>query len=92
MNQNWNFYGYIAVPLETYGRNLVGESFYSADEIEHGEFVSAMLQYISIKFNGLQEFAEFCSMCSEYDGVSANEIPENVAKDIFKEFMRIKNF
>ena len=45
----WNFHGYIAVPLEAYGRRIIGQTFHTADETERTEFVNAMFQILSIK-------------------------------------------
>ena len=86
---NWNFRGYIAVPLEEYGRNCIGSTCKTADEIECGAFVEAMLSVLSMEFDSLDDLKEFTDWCSNYADLPASKIPKNVAKEIFEEFKRL---
>lgn len=91
MNE-WNFHGHIAVPLEHYGKTLIGETFYTADEIEHGEFVDAMLEVLSAEYGGLEAVNEFVKVSSIYASLPANRIRQKAAVEIFDDFKRlIKN-
>lgn len=89
MNEAWNFRGYIAVPLEAYSRRIIGGTYDSADAIENGEFVDAMLKILSIEFNGLEEIKEFVDKCRDYEEKSASQIPNEIAKELFEEFEQI---
>lgn len=85
----WNFHSHIALPLETYGKQCIGQSFYTADEIESGNFVDAMLQILSIEYSDLSSVNDFIESCSIYSELSANEIPKEKSMELFKEFERI---
>ena len=37
MTKEWNFRGYIAVPLESYAKETLGKTSFSANGIETGE-------------------------------------------------------
>ncbi len=87
--ENWNFHSSIAVPLEACGRKYIGSTCKTADEIECGAFVEAMLSVLSIKFDSLDDLKEFTNWCGNYADLSASKIPPNVAKEIFEEFKRL---
>ena len=82
----WNFHNYIAIPLEEHSRKYVGQSHITADEIEAGEFVAAMLQVLSAKYGDLKEVREFIEDIRRYADLPAREIPEETAKRLFKDF------
>lgn len=88
---NWNFHGYIALPLEEYGSVYFGDSRITADEIECGEFVDAMFSILSIKFGNLNSIPEFVSLCDDYAKKSASNIPKEKAIEIYDEFVRLVN-
>lgn len=87
--KNWNFHGYIAVPLEEYGKIYIGSSCRTADEIESGEFVDAMFSILSIKFGNLKEISDFVFLCEDYVDTPASQIPKNKTIEMFEEFKRI---
>ncbi len=90
MIENWNFHGYVAIPLEVYSRKYIGETTYdSANAIENGEFVNAMFKILSVEFNGLDEIKEFVDKCRDYEGKLASQIPIETAIDLFDEFKQI---
>ena len=87
--QCWNFHGYIALPLEEYGKKHLGSSCRTADEIEGGDFVDAMLSILSVKFGDLKDIPDFIILCEEYVNLPASKIPKEKAIEIFKEFERL---
>lgn len=42
MTKEWNFRGYIAVPLESYAKETLGKTSFSANGIETGDFIKVM--------------------------------------------------
>ena len=90
MNE-WNFHGYIAVPLEEYGNSIIGSTCLTADEIERVEFVEAMLQILSAKYGNLEEVSDFTEKCRAFAELPAREIPEDKAKELFEDFKRLLN-
>ena len=88
---NWNFHNYIALPLEEYGKEFVGNSCKTADEIETCEFVDAMLSILSINFGSLNDIPDFVDMCRDYEDLPASKIPKEKAIDLFEEFRRLVN-
>ena len=87
--ENWNFHGYIALPLEEYGRVYFGGLRITADEIEGGDFVDAMLSILSVKFGDLKDIPDFIFLCEEYADLPGSKIPKEKAIEIFKEFERL---
>lgn len=87
--KNWNFHGYIAVPLETYSKKYIGTQGRTADKIELGEFVLTMLLTLQAKFGSLDDFKDFIFMCEDYVDLPANQIPQDKAQKIFDEFTRL---
>lgn len=87
----WNFHGYIALPLEKYGRDYIGSSCKTATEIECGEFVNAMFSILTIKFGNLKSIPDFVFSCEDYADLPASKIPKEKAIEIFKEFKRLVN-
>jgi len=89
--ESWNFRGYIALPLEEYGRVYFGDSRITADEIECGKFVDAMFSILSIKFGSLKDIPDFVCLCEDYADMQMSKIPKEKATEMFKEFKRILN-
>jgi len=87
---HWNFHNYIALPLEEYGKNYIGSSCKTADEIECGEFVDAMLSILSVKFGSLKEIPAFVDLCRDYEDLPASKIPKEKAIELFDEFKRLE--
>lgn len=88
-NEVWNFHGYIALPLETTGRSIMGSTFFSADDIECGAFAEAMLSILSIRYGSLKELGDFVERCKDWYDMPAREIPEETVKELFQEFQRL---
>lgn len=84
MEQGWNFHGHIALPIETIGRRLVGDSFYNADQISLGDFVDAMEEILTLCHI---EHKAFSAKCYPYDRMTSSKIGDNTAKELFDEFM-----
>ena len=84
MEKPWNFHGYIALPLEQLGRKDIGQTFYTADEIEAGDFVDAMASLLSI--NNIK-CSSFSSKCDVFKDKPASEIEEADAKYLYSEFL-----
>jgi len=89
--EDWNFHGYIALPLEEYGRVYLGDSRVTADEIECGGFVDAMFSLLLIKFGSLKDIPDFVCLCEDYAEIPASKIPKEKASEMFKEFKRLIN-
>lgn len=89
LTNGWNFHGWIAVPLEQYGRKLKGSTCYTADAIESGEFVSAMLEILNTVYSNPQDIAEFADIVRPYAELSAQDIPHEKADEMFNEFKRL---
>lgn len=87
--EHWNFHNYIALPLEEYGKEFIGNSCKTADEIEGGEFVDAMFSVLLIKFGNLKAVSNFVALCENYTDMPASKIPTDIAKEIFEEFKKI---
>ena len=77
------------MPLETYGKNYIGDTFIKAQEIENGGFVHAMFSILSIKFGTLDEVRSFFEMRDDYADLPLKEIKPEKAQQIFDEFVRI---
>lgn len=84
MEKPWNFHGYIAIPLEQLGRKDIGQTFYTADEIEAGDFVDAMAALLSI--NNIK-CSSFSSKCDAFVDKTASEIGAENAKELYSEFL-----
>lgn len=84
MEKPWNFHGYIAIPLEQLGRKDIGQTFYTADEIEAGDFVDAMAALLSI--NNIK-CSSFSSKCDVFKDKPTSEIEEADAKYLYSEFL-----
>lgn len=84
MTEEWNFRGYIAVPLEHYAKEILGNTSFSADDIETGDFVNAMCAILNKLQVGNTE--NFITLCAAYRGKPASEIRREEAQEIFKEF------
>ena len=91
MDENWNFHGYVAVPLEEYSKALLGDAFKSADEIDNGQFVDAMLQILIGIYGNLEDVAEFVDDCRVYANVRSLNIPKEAAKTLFSDFKLLVN-
>ena len=87
--QNWNFHGYIALPLEKYGNKYIGSSFNTADEIECGEFVNAMINILLIKLGSFKDIKDFISLCEDYTDLPAIKIPKEKAIEMFDKFKHL---
>lgn len=91
MAENWNFHGYVAVPLEEYSKALLGDDFKSADEIDNGQFVDSMLQILIGIYGNLEDVAEFVDACRLYANVRSLDIPKEVAEALFSDFKLLVN-
>ena len=84
MEKPWNFHGYIALPLEQLGRKDIGQTFYTADEIEAGDFVDAMASLLSI--NNIK-CSSFSSKCDVFKDKPASEIGAENTKELYSDFL-----
>ena len=91
MRPEWNFRGYIAVPLERYARKYIGSTSPSADSIACGEFVSTMLSILSVTYGDLKKLSDFVERCEPYDKLSYNHISKEDAVSLFNDFKRLMN-
>ena len=89
MTKMWNFHGYIALPLEEYGRKYIGSSAMAADEIENGGFIDAMLQILTIKYNDFGDFSDFAERCKQYESLTESEKKNNTEKELFEDFKKL---
>lgn len=89
MEESWSFHNYIAIPLEEIGEAYVGKTFASADAIDRGEFVDAMLQVLLIVFKSFDAIPEFVEACEEYALMPSHEIPKETAIELFEDFKRL---
>ena len=88
MTDTWNFRNYVAIPLEkiTLAASAKG---YTADEIEAGSFVEAMLSVLVIDKEKLPLYATFFNKCNDYHGKGKSDIPNEDAKALFEAFKLI---
>lgn len=91
MKEVWDFHGYVAVPLEYYGRKVVGESFMSADSIALGGFADGMIQILSVLYPEPSQIYDFLIKCSSLKGLSARQIGNDSAREVFDEFKKLYN-
>lgn len=91
MAENWNFHSYISFPLEEYSKALLGDDFKSADEIDNGQFVDAMLQILIGIYGNLENVAEFVDACRLYADVRSLDIPKEAAETLFADFKLLVN-
>ena len=90
MEHNWNFHNYISVPLDELGRQIVGASFFSADEIDNKQFVDAMLQVLSVLYSD-EELCDFIELCQPIDRMPGREIDRETAEFVYNDFKRLLN-
>ena len=81
----WNFHNYIALPLEKITTQH-GKRDYTADEIETGLFVEAMLDVLRISPEKLPQYAKFFAQCVEYSGKRKYDIPDDESIALFDAF------
>lgn len=95
IRNGWNFHGDIAIPLESIARECFGgigrpvDKIYDADCIEQYSFAEVMisiLRHRTSHYNDNVTIESFISRCSEYFGVSGNEIAPETADELFNEF------
>lgn len=89
MEECWNFHNFIAVPLEAYSRKYIGSQHTTANDIDSGAFVSAMLDVLLIVYGSFDDLVGFVDACGEYEGLSHHKIPEDVSKELFDDFRRL---
>ena len=88
MAEQWNFHNYIAIPLESILCKNSGKD-YTADEIEAGSFVEAMMSVLSADPGKILQYAYFFEKCSEFIGKGNQDIPDDDAKRLFETFKAI---
>ena len=88
MAEVWNFHNYIAIPLEMILKGI-GIIAYTADDIESGEFVDAMIRALSFKFDNSDNYIEFKTLCEKYINLPSSKIPVEEAKNIFTKFEKL---
>lgn len=86
MDDVWNYQGYVAVPLEYYGRRIVGETFMSADDIVIGGFSDAMIQILTALYSDPTPIDDFLGRCKVLKGMAIRQIGEETVKKLFDEF------
>lgn len=90
MEEIWNFKNFIGIPLEKRGERIFGaDAWFSADQIQDGSFVDAMLKILSTLPANPHELKAFSKKCSAFAGKTALEIGNETAKVLFEEFERI---
>ena len=98
-HQNWNFHGYIAVPLEIKARNIFGFSdksvrkgIFAADSIENGSFVKATIAVLRklAEDKSDYEIDEFEKAYSEYIGKGKLDIGKENAIKIYDDFEKLE--
>ena len=95
--ENWNFHGWVALPLEHYARGAklmpdghhVGDWYTNADVIEHGSFVEVMIALLRSKLGPEADLIDFEKKCAPYLGVNGNSIPKDEAQNLFDEFEKM---
>ena len=75
--------------MEQYGRQFIGSTCDTADAIESGEFVSAMLNILGALYPNPKDVAEFADKVRPYADLSAQDIPHENADEMFNEFKRL---
>lgn len=84
MTKEWNFRGYIAVPLESYAKETLGKTSFSANGIETGDFIKVMCAILDkLQIDNTENFV---ASCAAYRDKTATQIGDKVAQEIFKEF------
>ena len=87
----WKFRFDIALPLESYGKKIIGESCSSADEIMNGGYIDTMLQILSIVYGRFDEIRAFAELCDSLKSLTVNELEQSQAEKVFNEFKRLLN-
>lgn len=85
----FNFHSEIALPLELMAmeeRIKLEDKEVNADDIETGAFVEVMLLILS---KAQKTDNDFSVKCFPYKGKTANEIEDEIAKELFDEFIII---
>ena len=85
---NLEFHNKVGLKLERL-TNERGKSVFTADEIDKGAFVDAMLSVLGVESKQLNQYAVFFGKCAEYQGKGKLEIPDNEAKVLFEVFEAI---
>lgn len=94
---NWNFHGWVALPLEHYARQAelmpdghhVGDWYTNADVIERGSFVEVMIALLRSKLGAEAYLIDFEKKCAPYLGMNGNLIPMDEAQNLFNEFKKL---
>jgi hypothetical protein len=90
MTIGWNFHNHIARHLEEITAQH-GKRDYTADEIETGCFVEAMLDVLRISPEKLSQYSKFFTKCEEYYGKRKHDIPDSEAIALFDAFKAIND-
>lgn len=97
---NWNFHGWVALPLEHYARQAelmpndqddrhAGDWYTRADAIERGSFVEVMIALLRSKLGAEAYLIDFEKKCAPYLGMNGNLIPMDEAQNLFNEFKKL---
>ena len=95
LRDGWNFHGDIAIRLENIASQYYGDigrpvtKIYDADAIEQGYFVEVMIMLLrdqTGRNNEHEDVDEFVRSCAQYLGVSGNNIPNEIAQELFDRF------
>ena len=82
----WNFYGHIALPLETMARTILPNCTIKAMDIVENQFVAIMFHILDYKHI---EAEDFCVLCSPYVGEEQSKIPDEDAIKMWNEFQKL---
>ena len=87
---NLKFHNVVGLKLERMTKEQ-GTKTFTADEIDGGEFIDAMLNVLGVDPKQLNSYSEFFSKCTEYHGKKKLDIPDNEAMALFDVFETIIN-
>ena len=93
LNKAWNPHGWIAVPLETIAKSILGNevdninnTFLSADNIESGTFVEVMFFLLRKKYGLEETYTDFAKKCQPLFGKAISKTDEELASSLMDEF------
>ena len=79
----------IAHEIESNGRTIIGETFYSSDEIINGEIASAIIEIISVLYPDKQDYSDLSQQCESIGEKRMKDLMDEEIEDIVSNYRRL---
>ena len=77
------------IRLEHIGKEIIGQSFYNADELFSHAFCDGMLEVLKVLYVENDELSRFVEICGDCFEKSCHDISDEDREWIFSEFIRL---